>query len=194
MKSLPEKQVQLAHITDDPDMLNAILRLENIPEVSLQVGQKLIRSKQVSTHERILLENHHLPEYFQQCREADPDGLYDLRTKDVEYCGQKFTGLHQWTISFGSCKKLVEKTKMLHLVCYDAAHWKSIFGGVMYAAVIPSANKNIVPLMFGFAPSEDADTSEYFTKLFQKQFPGKEFIWINDQGSGIASEVKMLTI
>jgi hypothetical protein len=191
---LPEKANQLAHFTNDPDMLNEILRSENMPEVSLQVGQKLIRDRQVSTHERFLVENHYLPEYLQQCREADPDGLYDLRTKEVEYCGKKFTGLLQWTMSFGSWKKLVEQTEMLHLVCYDAAHWKSIFGGVMYAAVIPSANKNIIPLMFGFAPSEDAETSEYFTKLFQKQFPGKEFIWINDQGSGIASEVKMLTI
>jgi hypothetical protein len=172
-----------------PKMLNTILDTEGLPRVSRQSAQAHVRSKEVATPERILVENHFLPQFLEQCRKTDPDGLYEMLTDYVEYCGQSFVALRQWIVSFGSCKKLLAETDVLLVLSFDGAHMKTIFGGVLYVAVIPSANRNIIPIMVGCAPSEDAESSKYFTAALNRQFPGIPFVWMNDQGGGIVSEV-----
>ena len=65
---------------------------------------------------------------------------------------------------------------------------RTLLEGVLLVAVIVSANRTIVPIMFGYAQAEDGASVSRFIQRCEARF-NKKFVQMADQGSGIVSEV-----
>lgn len=167
--------------------LQNVLKSVGLPQLSHQSALKFVRQRIIPSDEQLILETALLIPWLQECQEVDPEGTYRYKTKQILYNGIECTILEAWIVSFGLAAALVEQTAMLELVAVDGGHIRNLFGGVVLAAVMPTANRRVFPSVFGWAQSEDETSVGWFTEVFYEIFPSTPIVWMNDQGSGLLS-------
>jgi hypothetical protein len=185
--STPEKKV--ISIASDPGGLQQAQKLIGLPVVKPAVAASLFREASAPSYERFLLELHYLESFFQDCRTKDPHGLYEVETETQVYCGRQCRVIKRWAVSFGAADGFVNTTDVLQFMAMDGGHMQHVFGGILLAGIVPTANRAIFPVIFGWFPSEEGDAVAWLTRLCGQRFPGKKFVIKSDQGSGNLSEV-----
>lgn len=174
-----------------PDSAESFKRLTDelgVPSLSKQVAGRLVLDSSICSEEQHVLEVAYLPSFLEQCRKLDPKGLYEFTSVTHTYNNVVQDTLQYFAASFGCAKELVGTGTVLQIRVIDAAHVKSIFGGVVFAVIAPLANRSLFPLMIGTAPAEDAASCLWFTNQYHKHFGDTPVEWIHDQGSGLLSE------
>lgn len=190
--ALPSPQKVIVSAVGTVDGLDHVTARLGLPNLSRQVSLGMVRLKSCPSDERLVLETMLLPGWFKECREADPEGTYKLKTSIKDYNGLPCTILKKWLVSMGIAKELVGETVVLGFVAFDGGHLRNLFGGVVLVAALPTANRKIFPLMFAWVESEDEENVKWFTKQFYKVFPSFCCVWMNDQGSAILAEAVLM--
>ncbi len=170
------------------DGFRKITESVGLPPPNDQVIQRLLRGKVVPSDEQLILETSMIEAWFEECRKIDPCGRYIAKSAMKVYNGKECSVLVGWIVSFGVSRSLVEDTDVLEFVALDGGHIRNVFGGVVLVASLPTANRRVFPLMFGWAPSEDEASVSWFTTTFYETFPNFQCVWNNDQGSGISAQ------
>lgn len=188
LTALPPSASTLVSRISDASALIAALEDQGLPPLDRQVAQKHLRGRSVTNWARHVLELLYLPEFLEMARNVDPMGVYLLETIPGTYNGVDVVTFSRLFVSFGAVKELVAATQILPFLALDGAHLRRVFGGIVLAAVIPSANRQLCCLAFAVVESETEETCAWFARLVLLQHPDVQFVWMTDQGVALTSK------
>lgn len=168
----------------DPVAVGNTLQSLGSVSASTESLRRFFNKASVTSWEQFVAEMVHLDSFLAEMQELDPEGLYFVEYGDDTYDDHEVHVFQRYFASFGAARKFVQDTSILYFVVSDGAHLKSAFGGVVLAAVVTSANNRIFPIAWAVCAVEDEQNCVWFASEILNRFPGIDFVWMTDQGSG----------
>lgn len=155
--AVPSPQKPLLKVAESHGGLEKLQVALGLPPMSSQVAMKVVRQNARTTREHVVLEFALLPVWLAECQKVDPLGMYKYESKDRIYHGTTQTTCLYWVCAPGFAKQIVDTTAVIFLRAIDSGHWKHEFGGVLFVIATATADRGILPLLFGGASVEDTD-------------------------------------